>query len=165
MTCRPISRSRSEASRRRERSICSWRSPSPLTPTCSASRQLCCPALALLARGPELRHGSARFFLRGEPFYRAVRPIGLSGSRFRMLLGAELFRFSPVIFIDAPARHLRVKHFEGAAAGVDLVVMSEIGEAFEDAEQLLVPGSTPDLEVAGAALRAERPEPCQFIAR
>jgi len=34
---------------------------------------------------------------------------------------------------------LRVEHFQGSAAGVDLIVMREIGEALENAEQLLVP--------------------------
>src|SRR5215831_20330487 len=60
-------------------------------------------------------------------------------------------------FIGGPALHWGIEHFQGPAAGVDLVIMGEVGEPFEDAEQLLVPGSTPDLEVAGAALRAERP--------
>jgi hypothetical protein len=44
-----------------------------------------------------------------------------------------------VEFVDVATDHLRVEHFESSAAGVDLVVMSEIGEAFENAEQLLVP--------------------------
>src|SRR5215831_12297213 len=42
--------------------------------------------------------------------------------------------------------------------------MSEIGEALEHTEQLLIPGASPDLDVAGAALRAERPEPRQLVA-
>jgi hypothetical protein len=42
--------------------------------------------------------------------------------------------------------------------------MSEIEEALEDAEQLLVPGPSLDLHVAGTALRTERPEPCQLVA-
>jgi hypothetical protein len=33
---------------------------------------------------------------------------------------------------------LGIEHFQGAAAGIELIVMGEIGEAFEDAEQLLV---------------------------
>ena len=48
----------------------------------------------------------------------------------------------------APALHLRVEHFQGSAARVDLVVMSEIGEAFENPEQLLVPRAAPDLHIA-----------------
>ena len=42
--------------------------------------------------------------------------------------------------------------------------MGEIGEPFEDPEQLLVPGASPDLHIAGTALRAERPEPRQLVA-
>ena len=42
-------------------------------------------------------------------------------------------------FVEGPALHLRIEHFQGSAAGVDLIVMREIGEAFENAEQLLVP--------------------------
>jgi len=34
---------------------------------------------------------------------------------------------------------VRVEHFQGSAAGVDLVVVREIGEGFENTEQLLVP--------------------------
>jgi len=39
-----------------------------------------------------------------------------------------------------PAFHLTIEHFQGSAAGIDLVVNGEIGEVFEDAEQFLVPG-------------------------
>src|SRR5205823_10499929 len=42
--------------------------------------------------------------------------------------------------------------------------MDEIGEAFEGAEQVLVPAASPDLDVAGTALRAERPEPRALVA-
>ena len=41
--------------------------------------------------------------------------------------------------IETPTVHLRVEHFQGSAAGVDLIVMRKIGEAFENAKQLLVP--------------------------
>jgi len=34
---------------------------------------------------------------------------------------------------------VRVEHFQGSAASVDLIIMRKIGEAFENAEQLLVP--------------------------
>jgi hypothetical protein len=57
-----------------------------------------------------------------------------------------------------------IEHFQGSAAGVDLVVMREIREPFEDAEQLLVPGTAQDFHVAGAALRAARCEPRQLVA-
>ena len=63
-----------------------------------------------------------------------------------------------------PIFHLGIEHFQRAAAGVDFVVMGELGEAFEDAEQIFVPQASPDLDVAGAALRTERPEPCQLVA-
>src|SRR5438309_11969354 len=42
--------------------------------------------------------------------------------------------------------------------------MGEFGEAFEDAKQILVPGTAQDLHIAGAALRAERSEPRQLVA-
>src|SRR5262245_66509747 len=42
--------------------------------------------------------------------------------------------------------------------------MREIRKAFEDAEQVLVPGASPDLHVAGAALRTERSEPRALVA-
>src|ERR1700745_3590252 len=42
--------------------------------------------------------------------------------------------------------------------------MGEIGEAFEDAEQVLVPEAAQDLHIAGAALRAEGSEPRQLVA-
>ena len=42
-------------------------------------------------------------------------------------------------FIGGIARHWGVKHFQRATAGIDLVVMGEIGEAFENAEQFFVP--------------------------
>src|SRR5207245_2222093 len=55
-------------------------------------------------------------------------------------------------FKGAAALHVRIEHFQGPAAGVDLVVMGEIGEPFEDAEQVLVPGAAQDLHITGAAL-------------
>jgi hypothetical protein len=44
---------------------------------------------------------------------------------------------------------------QGSAGYIDLVVMGEIGEPLEDAEQVLVPEAAQDLQIAGAALRAE----------
>ena len=58
-----------------------------------------------------------------------------------------------------PNFYLRIEHFQG-----HLVVMGEIGEALEDAEQFLVPGSAQDLHITGAALRAERAEPGDLVA-
>src|SRR5215813_4700675 len=42
--------------------------------------------------------------------------------------------------------------------------MGEFGKTFEDAEQVLVPATSQDLQIAGAALRAEGPEPRQLVA-
>src|SRR6516164_7608819 len=42
--------------------------------------------------------------------------------------------------------------------------MREIGKAFENAEQLLVPRASPDLHIAGATLRAEWSEARQLVA-
>ena len=39
----------------------------------------------------------------------------------------------------AALRRVRVEHFQGAAAGVDLIAMGEIWGAFENAEQVLIP--------------------------
>ena len=61
-------------------------------------------------------------------------------------------------FIDAAALYFGIEHFQGSAAGVDLVVMGEVGEPFEDAKQALLPEASQDLHVAGAARRTERPE-------
>jgi len=50
-------------------------------------------------------------------------------------------------------------NFQGSAAGIHLVVMGEIGEAFEDAEQFHAPGPAQDLHIARPARRAEWPQP------
>src|SRR5882672_9201318 len=108
---------------------------------------------------------SARFVLLGEPFHGARGPCGLGGLRFvALLLGLPLLVLPSSELIGAPALHVGIEHFQGPAAGVDLVVMGKIGEPFEDAEQVLVPGAAPDLHIAGAALRAERPEPRDLVA-
>jgi len=62
---------------------------------------------------------------------------------FAALLGAQLLGLPAGGFIEAPALHLGIEHFQGSAAGVDLVVMGEIGEPFEGA-----PGGRPDLPIA-----------------
>jgi hypothetical protein len=85
-------------------------------------------------------------------------------ARLRFTLFAELLRLPAHQFVNTPALHLRVEHFQGSAAGVALVVMGEIGEAFENAEQLLVPRAAPDLHIAGAALGAEWPKARQLVA-
>jgi hypothetical protein len=102
------------------------------------------------------------FVLLGAPFRRADGVYDLRGLRLALLL--ELLRAPASSLVAAPALHVRIKHFQGSAAGIDLVVMSEIGKAFEDAEQVLVPAAMPDLDVAGATLRTERPKPRQLVA-
>src|SRR5205814_2270401 len=100
--------------------------------------------------------------LLGLQLDRAGGPLGFA--RFRLTLLLERLRLPAHPLVKTPALHLRVEHFQGSAAGVYLVVMGEIGEAFENAEQLLVPGGPPDLHIAGAALRAERPKARQLVA-
>src|SRR6516164_2731958 len=56
-----------------------------------------------------------------------------------------------------------LKHLQGSAAGVDLIIMGEIREPFENAKQVFVPGAAQDLHVAGAALRTKRPEPRELV--
>lgn len=80
------------------------------------------------------------------------------------LLRAQLLRLLPIELVNASAFHLRIEHFQGAAAGIDFIVMGQIGEAFENPEQLVVPQAAQDLDVAGPALRAERPKARQLIA-
>src|SRR5882724_10259641 len=108
-----------------------------------------------------------QFFLFGLPLHGAGCPCGLHGLSHltpRLALGPQLFGLLAVEFIDAPAVHVRIEHLQGSATGVDLIVMGEFGKAFEDAEQIVVPRATQDLHIAGAALRAERPEPRQLVA-
>ena len=85
--------------------------------------------------------------------------MSVGGVAVCLALGVQLLGLLAVEFKDAPALHVGIEHFQGPTAGVDLVVMGEIGEPFEDAEQVLVPEAAQDLHIAGAALRAERPEP------
>jgi hypothetical protein len=82
----------------------------------------------------------------------------------RLALLRQLLPPQAVVFEDGPALDWEIEHFKRAAAGVDLVIMGEIGEALEDAEQVLVPGAAQDLHIAGPALRTERPEPGEFVA-
>ena len=83
------------------------------------------------------RHGLAFLLLRLEPLHRT----GLGHGLYRLWLAAlgVGFCLPAEEFVEGPALHLRIEHFQGSAAGVDLIVMREIGEAFENAEQLLVP--------------------------
>jgi hypothetical protein len=76
----------------------------------------------------------------------------------------ERLRLLARVLEEAPACHLGVEHLQGAAAGVDLVVMGQIGEAFEHAEQVLVPRASPDLHVVSAALRTEWSEAGELVA-
>src|SRR3984893_5223124 len=100
----------------------------------------------------------------GLPFHGAGGPCRLGAPRCCLALGTQLFGLLAIEFIDAPAVHVGIEHLQGSATGVDLIVMGEFGEAFEDAEQILVPRAVQDLHIAGAALRAERPEPRQLVA-
>jgi hypothetical protein len=63
-----------------------------------------------------------------------------------------------------PAEIARQRAFPRIRCWIDLVVVGQIGEAFEDAEQLLVPGSAPDLHIARPARRAEWPELRKVVA-
>src|SRR5437870_1042407 len=108
-----------------------------------------------------------QFFLFGLPLHAAGGPCGLHGLSHLtppLVLGPQLFGLLAVELIEAPAVHVRIEHLQGSATGVDLIVMGEFGEAFEDAEQVVVPRAAQDLHIAGAALRAERPEPRQLVA-
>jgi hypothetical protein len=70
----------------------------------------------------------------------------------RLGLGLQLLCPLAGGFKETPAAHLGIEHFQGTAAGVDLVVMGEFGKALEDAEQIFVPKCAQDLHIAGAAL-------------
>src|SRR5215467_6950476 len=96
-----------------------------------------------------------QFLLQGQPFHGAAGRIGWGALRFALLRGTDRLGVLARDFIGGPAPHWRIEHFQGAAAGVDLVVMGKIGETLKDAEQLLVPGAAPGLDVAGATLRTE----------
>src|SRR5205814_1539056 len=96
------------------------------------------------------------------PLHRSNSPIGLGGLRFFLFLLFFCLLAQPVDI--TPMLHIKIEHFQGSAAGVDLVVMGEIGEALENAEHLLVPRAASDLHIAGAALRTERPEPGELVA-
>jgi len=107
------------------------------------------------------RSGSISFLLL-LPLHRALGPIRFEGLRFALLV--EGFPGLAHPSDEAPVLHIGTEHLQGSAAGIDLLVMSEIGEPFEGAEQVLVPAGPPDLDVAGAALRADRPEPRDLVA-
>ena len=62
-------------------------------------------------------------------------------------VGPQLFGVLAIEFIDAPAVHVGIEHLQGSATGVDLIVMGEFGEAFEDAEQIVVPRAAQDLHI------------------
>ena len=78
----------------------------------------------------------------------------------------EVFGLLPIgdRFPRAPVSHLKIENFQGSAAGIHLVVMGEIGEAFEDAEQFHAPGPAQDLHIARPARRAEWPQPRKVVA-
>ena len=72
-----------------------------------------------------------------------------------MLLG-QFLGLPAVPFKEAPIRHAGIEHLQGAAAGVDLVVMGQFGEAFEVRNDPRS-GTAQDLHIAGAALRLNGP--------
>src|SRR5437763_7791525 len=72
------------------------------------------------------RRGRPRFLLLGEPFHGAGGPYGWDGLRFAAPLG-RLHALAREL-VEAPAVHSRIEHFQGSAAGIDLVVMGEIGK-------------------------------------
>ena len=124
-----------------------------LVPYCDIRRAIAvsvaraaCPAPAqagFLPSEGEIRrgsHGSAFLLLRVqplEPLHRAGLGHGLNRLWLAVLRGGLCLRAAE--FIETSTVHLRVEHFQGSAAGVDLIVMRKIGEAFENAKQLLVP--------------------------
>src|SRR5882762_5295440 len=73
-----------------------------------------------------------QFFLFGLPFHGAGGPCGWGASRCCLALGPQLFGLLAIEFIDAPAVHVRIEHFQGSATGVALIVVGEFGEAFAD---------------------------------
>src|SRR5215472_10786871 len=85
-------------------------------------------------------HGSAFLLLRLDPL-EPLHRTGLGHGLNRLWLVARRggLVLRAVEFEEARAFHLQIEHFQGSAAGVDLIVMRKIGEAFENAEQLLVP--------------------------
>ncbi len=63
----------------------------------------------------------------GEPFHRTGGQCGFGASRCCPALGLQLFVPLASEFIGAPTVHVGIEHFQSPAAGVDLVVMGEIG--------------------------------------
>ena len=108
--------------------------------------------------------GLSLLLLLGMPFHGVNGVDGFGG--LRCVLPVELFRRFAQPFIIAPILHVGAEHLQRAAAGIDLIVMGELGEAFENPEQLFVPRAVPDLHIAGTALalRAERCEARQLVA-
>jgi hypothetical protein len=82
------------------------------------------------------------------PFLGTDGPCRLDGSRCRFAFRLQLLGLTAVELEDAPTLRRTIQHFPGHAASVDLVVMDAPGEAFEDAEQVLVPGTAQDLYIA-----------------
>jgi hypothetical protein len=76
------------------------------------------------ATAPSARsYRGSLFLLRLEPLHRAFRMFGFGGSRFAVLLGFPLLVLAAVELENASVAHLPIEHFQGSAAGVDLVVM------------------------------------------
>src|ERR1700746_1333906 len=62
----------------------------------------------------------------------------------RLALGEQLLGLLAIEVINAPALNFGIEHVQGSAAGIDLVVMGEIGEPLQDADQVLVPAASQD---------------------
>src|SRR5438128_8029622 len=107
---------------------------------------------------------AVQFFLFGEPFHGARGPRRFGASRCCLAFGLQLFGPRAGGFKETPALHVGIEHLQGPAASVDLVVVGEIGQHFENAEQVLVPQAAEDLYIGDAALRAERSEPRPLVA-
>ena len=85
--------------------------------------------------------------MRREPFHGARGQCGFGASRCCLALGLPLLVLPSSELKGAVALHVRIEHFQGPTAGVDLVVMGEIREPFEDAKQVLVPEAALDLHI------------------
>jgi hypothetical protein len=66
------------------------------------------------------------------------------------LIGAQLLGSLPIEFVEAPALYLGIEHLQGAAAGIDLVVMGEVGEPCQSALNF-DPGSASNIDPGGGS--------------
>ena len=102
------------------------------------------------------------FVLFGLPFHRADRPIRLGRLRFVGLV--DLLRALAREFKDPQLFITGLSISKAPLQASTSSSWARSGKPFENAKQLLVPGPALDFHVAGAALRAERPEPRELVA-